>query len=193
MNNFVRGNFIGNLSLCDEIIDFYKCSKDKFKGTISNSSGVIVDADVKDSTDCHLVGPLYDQYYAELEKITRDYLSTFPHAICNGDWGVVEDINIQHYQPGQGFKVWHCERGNLSLAYRHLVFMTYLNDVTDGGETEFFHQELKIRPEKGLTLIWPADWTYTHRGVTSPTQEKYIATGWFNFMPPGTKHKPDSE
>jgi hypothetical protein len=59
--------------------------------------------------------------------------------------------------------------------------MTYLNDVTDSGETEFLHQQLKIKPEKGLTLIWPADWMFTHRGVASLTQEKYIATGWFNY------------
>jgi hypothetical protein len=64
---------------------------------------------------------------------------------------------------------------------RHLVFMTYLNDVTDGGETEFFYQKLKVKPEKGLTLIWGADWTFTHRGITSPTQTKYIVTGWFNY------------
>ena len=60
--------------------------------------------------------------------------------------------------------------------------MTYLNDVTDGGETEFLHQGLKVQPQKGLTLIWPADWTHTHRGVASPTQEKAIVTGWFNYV-----------
>jgi hypothetical protein len=60
--------------------------------------------------------------------------------------------------------------------------MTYLNDITDEGETEFFHQQIKIQPRKGLTLIWPADWTYTHRGITSPTQDKYIITGWFNYV-----------
>jgi hypothetical protein len=38
-----------------------------------------------------------------------------------------------------------------------------------------------VQPKKGLTLIWPADWTFTHRGVPSPTQEKIITTGWFNF------------
>jgi hypothetical protein len=35
-----------------------------------------------------------------------------------------------------------------------------------------------VSPKKGLTLIWPADWTFTHRGVPSPTQEKIITTGW---------------
>jgi hypothetical protein len=65
---------------------------------------------------------------------------------------------------------------------RHLVFMTYLNDIEDHGETEFYHQMLKIKPEKGLTLIWPADWTFTHRGNPSPSEQKYIVTGWFNYI-----------
>jgi len=38
-----------------------------------------------------------------------------------------------------------------------------------------------IQPKKGLTLVWPSDWTFMHRGVPSPTQEKRIMTGWFNF------------
>jgi tryptophan synthase alpha subunit len=65
---------------------------------------------------------------------------------------------------------------------RHLVFMTYLNDITDQGETEFYYQQLKVKPEKGLTLMWGVDWTFTHRGIVSPTQEKYITTGWLSFI-----------
>ena len=65
---------------------------------------------------------------------------------------------------------------------RHLVFMTYLNDISDEGETEWKHQGLKVKPEKGLTVIWPADWTYTHKGIPSHSETKYIATGWYNFF-----------
>ena len=60
--------------------------------------------------------------------------------------------------------------------------MTYLNDVTEGGETEWYYQKLKIKPKKGLTVIWPADWTYQHRGIPSKTHHKYIITGWFSFI-----------
>ena len=56
-----------------------------------------------------------------------------------------------------------------------------MNDVTDGGETEFFFQNIKVKPEKGKTLIWPTDFTHMHRGITSHSQDKYIATGWFNY------------
>ena len=68
------------------------------------------------------------------------------------------------------------------VSSRHLVFMTYLNDVDDEGHTEFYHQKLKVKPRKNLTLIWPTDWTFTHRGIASPTQEKYITTGWLNYL-----------
>ena len=79
--------------------------------------------------------------------------------------------------------MWHCEKsGDEGNINRHLVFMTYLNDVTDGGETEWYYQKEKIKPEKGLTVIWPAEWMFTHRGVISKTQTKYITTGWYNFI-----------
>lgn len=42
--------------------------------------------------------------------------------------------------------------------------MTYLNDVKEGGSTYFSHYDLEIEPRKGLTLIWPAEWTHAHRG-----------------------------
>ena len=60
--------------------------------------------------------------------------------------------------------------------------MTYLTDVVgEGGETEFYYQKLKIKPKKGLTLIWPSDWTHTHRGIPAPDEEKVIITGWIHY------------
>ena len=36
----------------------------------------------------------------------------------------------------------------LSTLHRIFAFMTYLNDVEDGGTTDFDHYGLKIKPEK---------------------------------------------
>jgi len=63
---------------------------------------------------------------------------------------------------------------------RLFAFMTYLNDVPDGG-TEFLYQNMTVRAEKGLTLIWPSAWTHMHRGRVSNTKEKYIITGWYSI------------
>ena len=101
----------------------------------------------------------------------------------NAFFNIGERYNLQKYPVGGGFKVWHCENDVKSMLNydRCLVFMTYLNDVEDGG-TEFFHQHLSTPAKKGLTLIWPAYWTHTHRGIVSRLKEKYIVTGWINFI-----------
>ena len=100
-----------------------------------------------------------------------------------GAFSLTSRTNVQLYPPGGGYKTFHTERTGKGEpeGSRHLVFMTYLNDVADAGGTEFHHQDVIVQPRKGLTLIWPADWTFTHRGVPSPSQEKIITTGWFNF------------
>ena len=59
--------------------------------------------------------------------------------------------------------------------------MTYLNDVPAGG-TEFMYQKITIPAIKGLTVIWPSDWTHTHRGQISNEYKKYVLTGWFNYI-----------
>lgn len=91
---------------------------------------------------------------------------------------MVEEYNIQKYLPGGGFKKWHFE--NDIIDNRVLVFMTYLNDVENGG-TEFLYQNLTAPAKKGLTLIWPAAWTHTHRGQITDLEEKYIITGWYSY------------
>ena len=65
-----------------------------------------------------------------------------------------EPFNIQHYAPGEGFLNWHSERGMNQSHQRALVFMTYLNDVDDGGQTQFLYQEKEVQPKKGLTVLY---------------------------------------
>ena len=59
--------------------------------------------------------------------------------------------------------------------------MLYLNNVKNGG-TEWKYQELKTEAVSGDLVIWPASFTHTHRGIISKTDEKYIATGWFENL-----------
>ena len=90
-------------------------------------------------------------------------------------------IKIHHVKPHEGYHTFHAEVGNLDTGNRYLTWLCYLNDIEDGGETEFLYQGLKIKPETGKMLIWPAQWTHTHRGNPIYKGEKYYATGWFNY------------
>ena len=187
-NTFIKLWQIEDLSICDDLIAHWKDSE-KFPGMKYSSTGVVsVDKEEKDSLDVGISRDnnpeVANRYIQQLQQAVNSYIELFPFCNRYGPWSVVDKITIQYYPPGGGYKIWHCERGSSlqPMTTRHLVFMTYLNDVTDAGETEFFHQNLKITPKKGLTVIWPADWTYTHRGIPSMTQEKYIITGWFNYI-----------
>ena len=63
---------------------------------------------------------------------------------------------------------------------RKLTFIWYLNDIKDGGYTEFI-DGTKIKPEVGKLVIFPASWEFLHRGVPPKSEDKYLCTGWVHF------------
>ena len=177
------GFYPDDISICDTILDFYQTSSNKVDGMFGDG---ILDKSIKSSTDVPLLigTDLWMNYLLNfLQPMTDLYIKKYPECNKTDSWGCKSQVNIQHYKPNGGFYQWHCERASsdVHIISRHLVFMTYLNDVNDGGETEFLYQQLKIKPEKGLTLIWPVDWTFTHRGIPSSSEEKFIVTGWYNY------------
>ena len=69
----------------------------------------------------------------------------------------------------------------MRTSHRLALVLLYLNDVAEGGETEFLYQSLRIKPKKGTVIICPTDFTHTHRGNPPLSKTKYIATGWVEF------------
>lgn len=176
--------------ICDGLIDYHKKSIYKGPGVVgvNGQSGLQVSGYRKISTDVstsiHDTDERISAYREQLFDGLGAYKKRYPALTSNvWFWGVNEPFNIQHYEPKQGYLTWHCERGRPESNNRLLVFMTYLNDVSDGGQTEWEYLGLSVTPVKGLTIVWPPDWMYLHRGVTSQTQSKTIATGWFSFQP----------
>jgi len=184
-NNFIDGYYLPNLSVCDDLINFFESSGKKQLGQVGNG---YVNAKVKDSTDLEL-NPndiveyqVIQDYFKQLSKIIDLYKRKYKFCTETlSQWGLHENFGIQKYTPTQAYHGWHCESANIFTSKRHLVFMTYLNDVKKGGETEWYYQNVKIKPEKGLTVIWSADWTFTHKGNTTFNENKYIITGWYEF------------
>ena len=88
---------------------------------------------------------------------------------------------IQKTLPSGGYHVWHCENGTPEFGRRLGVYIAFLNDVYEGGETEFLYQRLRIPPTRGTIVIFPAGFTHTHRGNPPLKGSKYIMTGWIEF------------
>ena len=182
---FIEQYFLKDLSICDKLIKVFENSKDKTLG----KSGYGYNKKLKDSTDLSLFTeqaynsiPEIKLYFDELGLMIYEYKKKYKYCDKNiAEWRIENNFNIQKYKPTQGYHIWHSERGNVNSSNRHLVYMTYLNDVKKGGETEWYYQNLKIKPKKGLTVIWSADWTFTHKGHTTIDENKYIITGWYEL------------
>ena len=188
MSDFIHTVEMLDTSLCDDLIEYYHESGEyKQKGVVSGG----LKPDSKTSTDVTIFPNSTNKtivtYLEFINQVLESYKETydaFMYPVC-----FAEGMNIQYYEPGEGFPKWHCERGMYQTNQRALAFMTYLNDVSDGGGTEWLYQEKKLQPKKGLTAIWPTDFTHTHRGIVSPTETKIIITGWFNYVDVVAAHR----
>ncbi|HSA71741.1 MAG TPA: 2OG-Fe(II) oxygenase [Burkholderiales bacterium] len=188
------GDFLIDGAVCDRLIELHRACDRKGlvkRGRMGKGGSLVVDPEKKDSFDvsvdlvpAELLSEYgIERYYAELQRCLQLYVEQHPMLKQLGKFRVTESPAIQHYRPGGGFKMPHFERSGYATATRMLVWMTYLNDVTDGGGTHFVYQKHTFEAKKGRTLIWPSDFTHTHVGVVSPNQHKYIITGWMNFCP----------
>ena len=112
------------------------------------------------------VYPLYTQKYSYLKKLAT-------HNIL--------EVKIQKTKVGEGYHMWHCENAEMKARNRILAFSVYLNDVAEGGETEFLYQKCRFKPEKNTLLVWPSQFTHVHRGNPPLANDKYIITGWVEY------------
>ena len=188
-NNHV--NFIGSWKIEDDnisknIINFFDKNIDLQKdGTTSDGKKT----EIKKTTDINIhpknlkEDRFFDikKYIDELHKCYLDYQEQWPFVKNIINTVDIPTFNIQKYNPGDHFAHAHTERASINSLHRVFAWMTYLNDVQDGGHTYFNHYDLRIKPEIGKTLIWPAEWTHAHSGEVLRSGVKYIITGWMHF------------
>ena len=185
--HFVSCWTCGDTSVSDGLIEFFESNPDLH--VQGSQGGQKVNKAIKDSTDI-TVYPLdleeqkyqaVSVYMEHLRECYLDYLEQWEFLKTFLTRVHVGPFNIQKYEEGGHFGELHSERTSLNCLHRTLVWMTYLNDVESGGETEFPMFGLKVKPEKGKTLIWPAEWTHAHFGGVVEKGNKYIITGWMHF------------
>ena len=184
-------HFIGcwnleNNELCKKIIQFFENNSDlQMQGITAKG----VNLKVKKTIDIpvnpkNLNDPKFEViklYINELLKCFLDYQEQWPFLKNMLKTIDLTGFNIQKYSEGDHFAKIHSERTSFNNLHRLFAWMTYLSDVNDGGQTNFSHYGIKIKPEIGKTLIWPAEWTHAHAGEVLKSGTKYIVTGWMHF------------
>lgn len=113
------------------------------------------------------VWPEYEQKYSTLTNHERI---------------VIKHLKFQKTEIGSGYHIWHEEyQGNKAPDVRVLTWILYLNDVDEGGETEFLYYPGRIKPKAGSLVLFPAYFTHVHRGNPPISNTKYVITGWCEY------------
>lgn len=119
---------------------------------------------------------IFGQIKDALQFATAQYTEEYP-GLSNVQLAF-NTFRLQKTDIGGGYHAWHHERSDGENAYRQIACILYLNDVQEGGETEFFHQHKRVHPKAGRLVIWPSGFTHTHRGNPPLSNKKYIVTTW---------------
>lgn len=148
----------------------------------------------------HHPGEVGSGYKPEMKSSTDWYLgSSFPKleeiyfsGIINATYPIMEtkpqlkrfELSYSGFQyqkspKNKGFFHWHTDNDFSNLEKeRLLAVIIYLNDVHEGGHTEFMQQRFSIKPETGKLAIFPTTWEYFHRGVAPKSNDKHIMTSF---------------
>ena len=168
-------------TFCQQVIDKFEMDERKHPG--QTSAGV--DFKVKRSTDLQISslgewGVEDAMFFETLGACIPEYQKYIDAVLPDIPIFVTNDVKDLGYQvqktvPGEEY-VWHQDSSAKDGYVRALTYIWYLNDVLEGGETEFYDGTL-IKPVQGRMVLFPSTWTFMHRGRT-PASNKYIATGW---------------
>jgi len=170
---------------CDKVIKLYE-NQNKFKNTLDRISFENVSILKKQDQQFFAKQDNLNLWWTELEPMILNFDMAFKHYTqntgANEAYGVpfhFTSLKVQKTLPTEGYHLWHIEHGKgYDLEPRAFVFSIYLNDVEEGGETEFLHFSKRVKPKTGRIVIWPAAFPYVHRGNPPLSGKKYILTSW---------------
>ena len=168
-------------SFCNNVIEKFEQDDRKRQGQVGGG----VDLDIKRSSDLSISEfcdwESYDKaFYKSLNIGLKRYNNFIPEEYIKNkalsELGNDTGYQIQRTQPGD-YYIWHHDQTTTRL----VTFIWYLNDIKDGGYTEFI-DGTRIQPEAGKLVMFPATWDFLHRGVSPKTETKYLCTGWVHIQ-----------
>jgi len=187
ISHFIGSWFINDSSL-EKIVEYFNLSHENQKpGRVINGS---IDKTKKDCMEL-LVKPkeidekklnFFIDYLKELRICYKDYIEQWGYIENNSEQIYIGSIKIEKFLMSGHSKEYNCDRSDINSSHKSLSWITFLNNVEKGeGEMKFKNFDYPIQPRKGLTLIWPSDWTHAYNQEVVKTQDKFIISGNIQF------------
>lgn len=187
-----KSNFIGiweleNDDLLEKIIEFFNLNHQNH--TPGASTLGEVDKSKKDLLEM-LMSPkqikenkleIFIQYIDRLIGCYNDYQDQWDF-IKNWNKIYIGPFKLEKYLVAGHHLDFSCERQNINSSHKILTWITFLNDLEDDeGELYFKYLDISIKPKKGMTLIFPSDWTHLHQQNVIKNTEKFTIRGSFHY------------
>jgi len=114
--------------------------------------------------DLRGLNDLIGQTFTEIfwNSCYKQYSESFATLLTAGGHNIYGN-KVQKTEIGEGYHVWHFEASAREVSNRVCAYILYLNDVGEGGETEFLYQHKRLKPKKGTLAIFPSGFTHTQR------------------------------
>jgi len=124
----------------------------------------------------------------EVQKLFIEYVNRYMDELDLRDMDfptqyTFEEFRIKRYlaEKNDEFKD-HVDVLDHSSARRFLVCFLYLNDVDEGGTTEFSKLGHAVTPKCGRILLFPPTWMYRHAGRPVIKGKKYILGSYLHYL-----------
>jgi len=189
INNHFIGSWLMNEKNLNEIIDFFNSSHESHTaGKVGNGN---IDKTKKDCIEL-LINPreieekkleFLKNFLSEIKNCFVDYTSQWDYLDSNWNKMYIGSVLIQKFLASGHHTEYHCDRQNINSSHKSLSWITFLNNIEENeGLMDFKYFECSIKPKKGLTLMWPSDWTHLHRQNLLKSQDKFIIKGNIQFI-----------
>lgn len=142
----------------------HKRTNSIFNLTEHANSGVGLCIDMHNKMHLNILG--FFSFYAQKYNIEQNFFE--------------EDFHVLRYCGGEEYKSHY---DGPTGTGRFISVLTYLNDDYVGGNLEFPHFNINIKPTSGMSIMFPSNYVYGHiaHPVTSGT--KYAIVTWLHDRP----------
>ncbi len=166
--------------VCDSLVEMFKANSslhDRYENNLAPQFTQLV------FTSNRHINP---QLHRECELAALNAIKIYKQKVNEtkywpGTYGF-ETFRIKHYSTGNNDQfAAHVDVGGIDSMKRFLAFFWYLNDVEEGGETEFLNFNLTNKPKKGTLFMFPPLWLYPHKGHPVVSNEKFLLSSYLHY------------
>ncbi len=181
-DNYIGFDFLISPEICKNIINI---GEEKLKNSFGEEIITNYRNDVSVFLNAHESYRKSQNYFIINDAILIALNEFSENFIKSRDFNhyILDSHKFQKAEADGGFHGWHFEADGGKDKNRAFVWMLYLNTVENGGMTEFYknkNEKIRIKPEIGKFVFWPAGETHLHRASPDLKETKYILTGWVN-------------